>query len=1271
VRKSSLWILFLIAGINSALTVPTAFAQSAPDAVFSVSRVGIGSQLPATGWNDSNSGSNWQQQLSGSASGNSANMSATMSLNGNSQYFDLSANYLVTVYVRGSATSTITSSGTINASATSDGIPRATAGGGAIPFSGESAGAVKEFGAPGSDTESSGGGGSHFSNIGCGGAGGGGSISFPEYPGVVFNIPPGGKDLPFGAGIRNDGPTASNVSLNSSITVSLGVVLGADAPVAVIDGPYVSGQSGVQGQIKKGVSTTLHNHSFDPDNQSGSDPLTGICSTVWEITDPAGNTTTQTNNATLTFTPTMWGNWVVKMTVTDNEGDTAEKTVPMTADPKKARPGNDGREKLGLSCEGGGFDASLSVDSGNLQATWFDPVSTRGFPLEVNIHLNTQSSFPNRVTELGNASFTYGIAIDTAEIEGIAHWFVIDADGEELNFGPASSAPTATAGIFSQLNQVGGGFELLNAGPPESIEVYGNYNYTFDSAGRLTTVVDPSGNIQSVTRDGSGNILSVLDQSSGKTIEFEYDSPGVMARIVEGNGEAVTHFSQSSGRIDVITLRDSLGNNIRQVVFTYDVTTGLLGSVFKDSAQLFSLSYQHVGDDIHLAHFHRPNGGGSNLDYFVVPPAGIAARVNRETTEGGIINYDFGSNGELLKTTLPKFAGATIAPVLTYGYNANRQLSSWSNGITNKTFTYDTLGRLTNSTVSAGQSMVFTYSGANLLTASDQNGTIGTFAYSDSNNPNSPTGYTDAGGNTWTFTYNQYGQLLSSTPPTGSQEGQSSYVYNETSGSPNFGYLEAAIDGSGNTVAFAAYTALGDVGSITTEPQLGVTETTTYDYDPQRRVTEITHPDLKQQSLTYSGHYLESSLDENANVTTFDFCRDCGALEGVSQPLGKSLNWSYGEGYELLGFTDANSNETSYEYGKSGELKKETYPDTQFVSYAYDRYGRAEKRTDSSTRQHTYTYTNTGRLTRVAMNNPWQSASSYYYHPDGRYSSLDDEAGVTTYTYNASRRLSKASYNFSRTGLSRIQDVDYTYFPDGRTQTMTWKDNGTAVVVWTYAYDASGQVSSITDSLGATVSYAYDGEGKILTQTNSNGTSSEYSYYEPRNWVSSIVHKNGGTPFRSFTMEFDGGANTVGNITKVTELDGSQVVYTYDDLYRLTSETRTGTNPFSRSYGYDLAGNITTIDGNAFATYDAGNKLATVTGGSTASDGIGNLTSVSGTGLTAATYTWNSLSNLRTQNAGSGNTTYYYNALQLRVHKRPPTGGGAAYRWYVFDQNNR
>jgi len=81
-------------------------------------------------------------------------------------------------------------------------------------------------------------------------------------------------------------------------------------------------------------------------------------------------------------------------------------------------------------------------------------------------------------------------------------------------------------------------------------------------------------------------------------------------------------------------------------------------------------------------------------------------------------------------------------------------------------------------------------------------------------------------------------------------------------------------------------------------------------------------------------------------------------------------------------------------------------------------------------------------------------------------------------------------------------------------------------------------------------------------------------------------------------MTYDGGSDTVGNLSQVTELDGSVASYGYDALYRLTSETRTGTGPYTKSYGYDLANNVTTIDGSAFATYDNGNKFSTITSGS-------------------------------------------------------------------------
>lgn len=51
-----------------------------------------------------------------------------------------------------------------------------------------------------------------------------------------------------------------------------------------------------------------------------------------------------------------------------------------------------------------------------------------------------------------------------------------------------------------------------------------------------------------------------------------------------------------------------------------------------------------------------------------------------------------------------------------------------------------------------------------------------------------------------------------------------------------------------------------------------------------------------------------------------------------------------------------------------------------------------------------------------------------------------------------------------------------------------------------------------------------------------------------------------------------------------TEQDGSTITYGYDWGSRLTSEVRTGTNPYSISYGLDLVGNRTSQTVGAVST---------------------------------------------------------------------------------------
>src|SRR5262249_34275597 len=153
---------------------------------------------------------------------------------------------------------------------------------------------------------------------------------------------------------------------------------------------------------------------------------------------------------------------------------------------------------------------------------------------------------------------------------------------------------------------------------------------------------------------------------------------------------------------------------------------------------------------------------------------------------------------------------------------------------------------------------------------------------------------------------------------------------------------------------------------------------------------------------------------------------------------------------------------------------------------------------------------------------------------------------------------------------------------------------------------------------------------------------------QARGWPTSITYAKGATNFATYSLTYDSGNNTVGNLTGVTELDGSTVSYGYDALYRMTSEARTGTNPTSHSIGYDLAGNATTADGSAWG-YDAANKISSLPGGTASYDGDGNLKSISGTSIPSGSFTWDDQDNLTLQSNGGASVSYGYDGLGRRV----------------------
>lgn len=118
--------------------------------------------------------------------------------------------------------------------------------------------------------------------------------------------------------------------------------------------------------------------------------------------------------------------------------------------------------------------------------------------------------------------------------------------------------------------------------------------------------------------------------------------------------------------------------------------------------------------------------------------------------------------------------------------------------------------------------------------------------------------------------------------------------------------------------------------------------------------------------------------------------------------------------------------------------------------------------------------------------------------------------------------------------------------------------------VTTYAYDANGRLTQVTNALGhITLLSNFDTYGNPQTVIDANNVTSSLSY-TPQGWLASVSTAGSTTSF-----EYD----AIGQITKVTRGDGSWLQYTWSDARRLTAITNNLGEKVE--YDYDLMGNRT------------------------------------------------------------------------------------------------
>lgn len=237
--------------------------------------------------------------------------------------------------------------------------------------------------------------------------------------------------------------------------------------------------------------------------------------------------------------------------------------------------------------------------------------------------------------------------------------------------------------------------------------------------------------------------------------------------------------------------------------------------------------------------------------------------------------------------------------------------------------------------------------------------------------------------------------------------------------------------------------------------------------------------------------------------------------------------------------------------------------------------------------------------------------TKYTYDADGHVKYLERGASLTTmterieYQFDPDLGLKSAEIIFGLENGTWIQKkrTDFVYDGEGHllesihadgTKVVNRWDNGRNLVSvqdenhtvpnTRYAYDPSGRLSTVSQTLGTvasgeiTTSYGYDSRGNLTSVDDANGNATIYQYDDFGLMIRQESPVSGAT-----TYTYDAG----GNLISTTDANGATTVRTYDGLNRVSSSTssRAGAPTDTITWTFD------STEANAFG----GGRVASMT----------------------------------------------------------------------------
>ena len=747
------------------------------------------------------------------------------------------------------------------------------------------------------------------------------------------------------------------------------------------------------------------------------------------------------------------------------------------------------------------------------------------------------------------------------------------------------------------------------------------------------------------TVDGVATALCAATTQSS-----QYDALGYRSGYVDRNGNTSTEIRNERGLIEQLT--EAVGtSDERTTTTTWHPSYRLPVNVIRPG-QTDTFAYNAAGQ---LLSQTRTDTQTQTVPY---------------TTTGRtrVWTYTYHANGLVETVDGPR---TDVTDVTTYTYDANNDVATIQNA----------LGHTTTILSRDGRGLP--------LQIEDPNGTITEMVYDLRGNLTSTSVLHPSGDATTQFVYDLADQLVQIVRPNGVTL---DYEYDNArrlvAVENNLGErIEYTLDNAGNITT----TNIRDAGSAIVSAQSQI-------FDELSRL---------RNEIGANGQNYAYSYDANDNLVqqSDDLARTTGrsidALDRLITLTNPSLDNSgttYDARGNVLTKTDFGGVTTTYIYDGLDNLIQESSPDMGTTIHVYDDAGNRTQSTDGRgvVKQHSYDALN--RLLTTTYPASVTENVSYVYDQGvlgiGRLSSMSDESGTTTYTYD---------HRGNRLTLSRVDglitlDQAWTYDLADNVETMSYPSGR----IVTYVRDGLGRVSSMTsqlpgeaiETLVSNVTYAPF--GPALTWTSGNGVTNTRTLDLDYRMDSVTIAGTVGT-LHQLTYGYD----TVDNIGSV--LDGVNATLDQTFSYDLEDRLETAVSHYGdQTYVYDANGNRTQrtriVDDGAGGlttktqnlTYATGtNRLELRGTKQVLQDGAGNRTSDKDgakllsynhanrqntwtqDGLLEATYVYNGqgqrTKKTRFKDTGNKNQHFYYDSNgQLLGNLTQKIGGGTAFFDYIW-----